>query len=304
MDVPLGRVAAGDDTGGARRRARLPLRHRLAAAFLVTTRPAAPGLAAGVLAAATVVAVYALGTHLGDAVDVRLAEPIGYSNALGMLMAIGALVSLGLAAGTLPAAARALAAAPLPLLLTVLDFTFSRGSWLSLAAGLCLAVAFARQRLRYLATVAALAPPAALGVAAASHSHAYGLGAVVAACVASSAAIAWLLSGSSGGSTSAQGPGTGLARGIVAAVALLLLAGIVRAGGPVAIARDATRSFRADLPDTGSDLHRRLVSLSGDGRGEYWRVAWLEVRAHPLLGAEPGATKTGGTASATSATSP
>jgi O-Antigen ligase len=260
----------------------------LAAAFLVTTRRAAPWLAAGVLAAATAVAVYAVGTHLGDAAAVRLTEPIGYTNALGMLMAIGALVSLGLAAGTLPASARALAAAPVPLLLTVLYFTFSRGSWLGLAAGICLAVAFARRRLRYLATAAALATPAALAVAAASHSHAYGLGAVVAACVAASAAIAWLLSGLERRIDIGARARTWIGGGIAAAVALVVLAGIVRAGGPVAIASDATRSFRADLPDTGSDLHRRLVSLSGDGRGEYWRVAWLEVRAHPVLGGGAG----------------
>jgi hypothetical protein len=260
----------------------------LAAAFLVTTRGAAPWLAAGVLAAATVVAVYALGTHFGDAAEVRLAEPIGYSNALGMLMTIAALVSLGFAAGALPASRRALAAAPLPLLLTVLHFTFSRGSWLSLAAGICLAVAFAGRRLLYLATVAALAPPAVIAVAAASHSRAYGLGAVVAACVAGSAAIAWLLSSLERRIDIGARARKWIGAGIVAGVALILLAGIVRAGGPVAIAKDATRSFRSDLPETGSDLHRRLVSLSGDGRGEYWRVAWLEVRAHPLLGGGAG----------------
>src|SRR5439155_19920722 len=42
------------------------------------------------------------------------------------------------------------------------------------------------------------------------------------------------------------------------------------------------------LPQTGGDLNRRLTSFSSDGRADYWRVAWREVRAHPLLGGGSG----------------
>src|SRR5207249_2571841 len=102
----------------------------------------------------------------------RLSEPLGYWNGLGLLCAMGALLSIGLAAVSASRGARALAAAPLPLLVTALYFTFSRGAWIALAFGFLAALALEPRRLRLSGTLALLAPAPALAVFAASRSHA------------------------------------------------------------------------------------------------------------------------------------
>src|SRR5205823_1520359 len=63
---------------------------------------------------------------------------------------------------------------------------------------------------------------------------------------------------------------------------------LVRAGGPAGISDRVSTSFSRSLPNTGGDLNRRLASFSSDGRADYWRVAWREVRAHPVLGGGAG----------------
>jgi len=92
----------------------------------------------------------------------QLQEPIGYWNGLAIIAAIGALVAVGVAAEGTRRAARAFAAGTLPLLLSALYLTFSRGGWLALAAGLCVAVLITRRRLHLLAVgVACMLTPAA-----------------------------------------------------------------------------------------------------------------------------------------------
>ncbi len=283
----------------------------LPAVFLTTSRDSAALLPAGVLAAAGAVSAYALATRLAPGRleafpppdGYQLAEPIGYWNGLGVLASLGTVLALGFAAEERGRGARALAAAAVPLLLTTLYFTFSRGSWLALVAGLCFVLAVERRRLRFLAVVAALAPPAAVAVWVASRSPALTrvgasrdaasaagarLAGVLLGCLVAAAAIGWtfeLLE-------RRVRPGDRTRRRIGATLlAVLLLAGVaavVAAGGPASLARRASSSFRASLPETGGDLNRRLVSLSSDGRSEYWRVAWREIVAHPLLGGGAG----------------
>jgi tetratricopeptide (TPR) repeat protein len=77
----------------------------------------------------------------------------------------------------------------------------------------------------------------------------------------------------------------------LAAAALLLvvaLAAVAAAGGPRRLVDRAKSSFQAPLPESGGDLNRRLVSLSSNGRSEYWRVASREIREHPWLGGGAG----------------
>src|SRR5581483_2109629 len=75
----------------------------------------------------------------------RLEAPLGYWNALGLFAAIGLLLAAGLVAPTL-------------------YFTFSRGGWVALAAGLAALVALDRRRLQFLAALAASAVWAAVAV--------------------------------------------------------------------------------------------------------------------------------------------
>ena len=119
-----------------------------AVALTVVRRATVPALLAGILTGTTALACYALASRLFqdrigtfDSVAVyRLSTPIGYWNALGLLCALGVLLAVGLAASTSSPARAAFAAAPVPILLTTLYFTFSRGSWLALAIGLAVAL--------------------------------------------------------------------------------------------------------------------------------------------------------------------
>ena len=67
----------------------------------------------------------------------------------------------------------------------------------------------------------------------------------------------------------------------VTAVALVALA---REGGPSAAADRALQGFRQEAPPASGDLNRRLLSVSGHGRADYWRVAARMVEREPLLG--------------------
>ncbi|MGE5689268.1 MAG: hypothetical protein ACM33B_01810, partial [Pseudomonadota bacterium] len=137
------------------------------AAPLVVSRAAWAWLTGGIVFGVTGVAAWALATRLRPGSPTsfdpaQLAEPIGYWNALGILVVLGLLLALG-AAASAPRAGRAAAAAAAPLLATTLAFTFSRGAWLALAGGLVVLAAVTRARLR---TAAVLAPVAALAAVA------------------------------------------------------------------------------------------------------------------------------------------
>ena len=283
----------------------------LPALLLVTPRRAATSVLTGVLAAAAVVCAYALATRLlpgrlqtfPPPDGVQLDAPIGYWNGLGILAASSALLAWGLAANTASRVARALTASAVPLLLVTLYFTFSRGSWVALVLGLGVAVAVEVRRLHFLAVIAASAPTAGIALVAATHSpslrdaaaseHAvstagHRLAVVILLCVVAAGAIGWAAPVYERrihvDVRARRAIGT-----VLVGIALLALVGVVaKAGGPVKLVSRATASFRAPLPQNGGDLNRRLVSLSSNGRSEYWRVAWREVVAHPLLGGGAG----------------
>jgi O-Antigen ligase len=277
------------------------------AAPLVVSRPSAPWLAGGLLAGVTAVAAWALATRLvpGALTDFdpgQLAEPIGYWNALGILAALGLLLAAGVVAdGT--TAARVAAAAAAPTLAATLAVTFSRGAWLSLAAGLAAFAALTPRRLRAAALVGPVAVPAALAAATAMSLD--GLTASEASLEVARRDGARMALALAPLTLAAAAAAYGLARvepavapswrarrawattlGVVAAVALIAVA--VRVGNPVDAATRAYDAFTAPLPAATGDLGDRLVSASGNGRADYWRAAWKEVEANPLLGGGAG----------------
>ena len=127
-----------------------------------------PALLAGIVA----VAAYALATRLlpdrvgsfDSYVGYRLSEPLGYWNALSVFVAVGIVVAVGLAARGQALVVRALSAASLVLLFPVLYFTFGRGGWIALVAGLAVAVAVDPRRLQLVTTLLVIAPWPALAV--------------------------------------------------------------------------------------------------------------------------------------------
>jgi hypothetical protein len=72
-------------------------------------------------------------------------------------------------------------------------------------------------------------------------------------------------------------------------VVVLALAGVfARYGGPVTLAKKGYRTFKDPPPHSSSNLNSRLLSFSGNGRADLWRLAWDDANGHPFLGAGAG----------------
>jgi O-antigen ligase len=275
-----------------------------AALVLVVTRERVTSLLGGVVAGVTAISLYALATrlfpgHVGDAYDpssgYQLAEPIGYWNALGLLLALSALLCSGFATRR-ESMLRVPAGAALVPLAVALYFTFSRGAILALAVGIIVLLAFER-RAAALAVVA-LAPAAAILLAsrataltrtdetlAMAQAQGQHLAWQLAVLSGAGAAAAWALPRVAGHVGISWLGARALVTAATIALAALALGTVVRGGGPpVAIAERALEAFRREPPATSGELDRRLLSVSGHGRADYWRVAARMLEREPLLG--------------------
>ncbi|MCY7303443.1 MAG: O-antigen ligase family protein [Thermoleophilia bacterium] len=283
-----------------------------AAALLVCLTPASvPALLEGITAGATIVSLYALATRLapgllGGAYDpasgYQLAKPIGYWNALGLLLVFGLVLAAGIALRRNSVRAALAGAAAVPLA-TGLYFTFSRGSVAALAVALTVLLALDSDRLRaaLLLVTFLTVPLVAVMLAGRSTSlttagatlqtaqregHRLAWQLVVLALLAAAVQLvaAWVRPRLQVGRALRRG----LAGAVVALVVLLGVAGLTRAGGPRAIVDRAREAFVEEPPATTQGLDRRLLSASGNGRAAYWRVAARMVGREPLLGAGAG----------------
>jgi tetratricopeptide (TPR) repeat protein len=268
-------------------------------------------LLGGVCAGATVVCAYALATRLlPDHFDAssnfepsRLSGPVGYWNGLGLVAAMSLLLALGLAARARSWAGRAGAGAAVPILIGTLYFTFSRGSWGSLAIGLAVLLAFDRRRVQLALVAAPLGAIAAVVVAvasrqkaltdttaslgAASHSgHGVALVVLVACLVAAAVGLA---AKALGRARSIPDRTHRLASWAMAGLALVALVAVfVRFGSPVTLARRAYHSFTSP-PAQVTNLNNRLFSLSSNGRIILWKASVQAFEAHPIGGIGAGA---------------
>jgi hypothetical protein len=263
-------------------------------------RPVVAGVAVG----ATTICAYAVLARLlpslpgspGTTGVNRLDQPVGYWNALGSLAMIGLILSAGLAVGGARHVrlACALAATPLGL---ALYLTFSRGALLALVAGLVLAVAVVRSRVRSLLDASVLVPAAVIPVvivqlfraltsAFPRHDDQVRQGAaalvliLVSMAICGRAAMRWrrILH---------RAAGVTLQRRwiVLVGAALLGVLAVVVAGGIVHLLETSGQS---SPHFQGGDLNGRLLSLSDNGRGAIWRLAWDDVRNHPLIGSGDG----------------
>jgi hypothetical protein len=264
-----------------------------------------------VLAAISLITAFSLANRLlPDRVGIydrtgiyRLAQPIGYWNGLALFAAMGALLALGFAARARTLGARSACAALLVLLLPTLYFTFGRAAWIALAAGLIAAAAVDPRRLQLVATLLALAPAPLAAVLIASHekglTHA-GSSLAVAAHDGHRVAFALALLAAANAAASAVVVlierrvriGPAVQRSFAVAIAVLIVVGgslaLARYGGPVHLVKKAYSSFKAPPPHVNGNLNRRLLSFSGNGRAQLWRLAWDDAKRHPLLGAGAG----------------
>jgi hypothetical protein len=281
------------------------------AALLVSRSRDVGRLLGGVLAGVCAIAAFSLATRLlpdrvgvFDATSVyRLAQPIGYWNGLAIFTGMGALVALAFATRARSLPVRAACAGALVLLLPTFYFTFGRGAWIALAVGVLAAVAVDPNRLQLLAGLLALAPIPAVAVLAASRepglTHA---GAAFGRAVHDGHRLALLLLLlAAANATIALAlavverrfkPTAGVRRAFAVLIALIVIAGLagvfVRYGGPTTLAQKGYRAFKAPPPRAEANLNKRLLSFSGNGRADLWRLAWDDARQHSVSGAGAG----------------
>ena len=229
----------------------------LAALTLWTKAGSVAMLLTGMLIGIDSLAVYALGERIVHPVSTTnpfeghlLVGSIGYANALAIVVAIGVIISVGLAALSSRTPAAQLFRASACLLVVVLVLTGSRGGWLALLAGLlaCAALAEGSARQRLLATLLVITPSTALACVLAPHAR----GPVLALVIAAAAVAAALIP-----------PPAHLHRLTIAAAA---------ASCAIAIAAGAVAA----------------VSMSSSYRAGYWQVAARDAADHPLLGSGAG----------------
>jgi hypothetical protein len=276
------------------------------AGLALAHRRAVRPLLGGTLAGITAICLYALATrlfpgHVGhyDPLAVyRLNTPVGYWNGLGIVAAMGVLIAFGFALRAQTKPASALAGMAIPVLLLTLYFTYSRGSWVALAAGLLVALALDPRRLSTAAGLALLAPAPALLVWVASRSHALTRqSSILAAAKHDGHRIALLLLSLALAESAIALVFRAVRRMVVArtlqiAWASLLLAclvtgigaSVVRYGSPVTMARHGYHDFVAPPPTNVVNLNARVFTLSNDGRVALWKVAWHQADSHLLLG--------------------
>jgi len=277
------------------------------AVALVLRRGDTAGVLGGVLIGVTLVSTYALATRLlpdrfethdDPIVSYRLAEPIGYWNALGVLAAMGLVVTVGVAAHARRTSVSLAASAAAPILAMTLYFTFSRGGWASLVIGLAGAIAVDARRLRLCWVGIVVAIPSAICIAYSSQQEAlttedapvaaavregHRVVVVILAAIACSALAglsARSLAGRLGVSRRAR---RGFDLALAASLTIALVAVLIGAGGPGGALDRLEEQFNAE-PVTGVDLNDRLFSISGNGRSEQLRVAWEAGRERPLVG--------------------
>ena len=149
------------------------------AAIVLPARRSPSALPGGVLAGIVVVSAWGLAVYFFPNVDRapdlfegrHLFQPVGYANAFGILVGMGALLALGLAAAPGRPLVRALCVGSLVPLLTALALSSSRGALAAVGLGLAVSIALEPARRRLLAVLWIALPLPLLSVAIALHSR-------------------------------------------------------------------------------------------------------------------------------------
>ena len=279
----------------------------LAAILLVARKESVPWLLGGAVAAIFITCVAGLSGRLFQDVFGRpaeriydaapLYEPVGYSNALGGLSAIGVLLLAGFLAGARRPAARAVASAAGVILVAALALALSRGAWIALGAGVLVAICLVPHRTEFLSRLLPLALPgaavAALGLrtdalitrgsteAAAVHE-----GRRLALAIAVLAVAAALLAAAGPALTARFGsirPGARTALGLGLLTVLVVAVVALWAGGSPERARRRSSNRPAQC-----DPYRAALPPVARGEGPFWEAAWNDFETHPVLGSGSG----------------
>jgi hypothetical protein len=269
-----------------------------AVVLLAVPRERVLALLGGLVAGTVVIAVAGLGDQLlrgpaiapsGRIADVRLGEPIGYPNAVGILVCLGGLVAAALALRTSPASRAAASAALVPLGAT-LALTLSRGPVVALAVGVVALLVLESERGRALGALLVLSLAPALAVLLSLRSPLADAATTRGQTDSAGHALVWQLAlltvAAAGAGVIATRVGRALAPYAVAIASLALVAvvALLLVVGPRTQADRTLNRFRADPTVTGSDVPGRLLSISSGARTAYWGVAWQMIEREPLVG--------------------
>lgn len=241
----------------------------------------------------------------------RLSYPLTYWNALGLMAAIAAVLCLHLASSLAePLAMRAFGAGALPLLGTVLYFTFSRGA---IAAGVVGVLVFAivgRSRSLAIGLLAG-APAAAIAVgvaygagllaqpdltSSAATAQGHRVAVVIAACVAGAVVLRVVLGPLERRLARTRlpvraGRGGRLVAWVLLLVAVILTASVLRL--PARVDHAVSQFGHASPAVAGHrDFRQRFSDASNNGRLDLWRVSLQSFGAHPLHGRGAGTFQT------------
>jgi len=282
----------------------------LAALLFVVRRESVPWLLGGLTAGIAVTCSVGLARRLFQDVFGQpeprihdasaLYEPVGYSNALGDLAAVGVLLCVAFIVHSRRPPARAVAAGTCVVLFAALALSLSRGAWLALGVGILAAVALAPRRVAFVGWLLAPAVPGAAVVAlglradalltrgasepdAVSDGHRLALAIGVLALVAAALAA---LGPKLVPRRRVTAPVGRIVLGLGLLAALLLIAVSIRAGGPSELAARAENAFRS--PPRSTEPSQRFFSLSGGRRDRYWSVAREDFESRPLVGSGSG----------------
>lgn len=265
----------------------------------------------GVAAAAFVVCLSGLVTRLapdvwqvdpGPVAD-RLGYPVGYWNALGLLAAIGSVMTFALTADDREAVlGRVLAAASLPVFGATLLLTFSRGAIAAGVVGLIAVIVVGRPRALLGALLVAvpavavavasayradlLATPAATSAAATAQGHRVALVVAVAAVLAAAgrALLLPLDRRMQRLALPARWRRPAVRWGAAGAVLASIVGLSLVLGAPGAIGRQYDRFLSADTILAHPDVRSRLTDPGNNGRLLTWRVAWQAFEREPVRG--------------------
>lgn len=280
----------------ARRRTSLTVLLRwVLAAFVVV---AAAGLASRVAADAFPIS--------GRFIAERLAFPLTYWNAAGMAAALGVVLAVHHAAGEQePPWARVAAGAALPVLVTALYFTFSRGAIVAGGLGVVLYALLARPR-RLPFALAAAAPPVAVALAAAYGAEALAtaeyfegagpeqgreLALVLAAATLGAAVLRLALAPLERRVEGLAVPAATRRRLLAGGAAALLAAGLAAAvalDAPGAVQRELEAFRSGDVVPVTGDARDRLTQRGNNGRIDFWAASLDAFEAAPLTGTGAG----------------
>ncbi len=282
-----------------------------AAVLLLVRKRSVSVFLGGVLLGITGASSYGLATRLfperfgtyDQPEGYRLADPLGYWNALGIFAALGILLAVGLAARAQRPLLRALAGASVAILAPTFFFTFSRGAWIALGLGLVATLALDCRRLQLTTTLLALSPAAVGTVWLASRAGALTTGDspiadasreghrlalyVVLLAVLTASLILGLAYGERHVRI-ARGVQIAYACTLVLALALGLAATFVRYGSPPSLVQKAWDELQAQPPPSAGVLTDRLFSLSSNGRLDLGRAAIEDFGENPLIGSGAG----------------